>query len=51
MMKAQVLANFLVECIWSNEKLEELPTTQANSGPTWIFHVDGLSTLKEVGVD
>lgn len=40
-MKAQVLVDFLIECTWSNKKLEEVSTEQSNLGMTWILHVDG----------
>lgn len=33
-MKAPVLANFLVECTWSHDKLEELPAEQLDTGMT-----------------
>lgn len=44
-MKVQVLADFIIECTWLNDKPEEASTKNPNEQPdpatTWILHVDG----------
>lgn len=46
-MKAQILANFLDECIWSNNKpkeaLAESLVKPLDVEMTWILHMDGIS--------
>lgn len=46
-IKVQVLANFFVKCIWSDDKLKEalayLSTKQPDLEITWILHMDGTS--------
>lgn len=45
-MKAQVLVDFLVECTWLVDELEEVlvepHTKPSDVGLTCIFHVDGV---------
>lgn len=53
-MKAQVLADFLVECTWSDDELKEvpieLPTRPPDMESTWILHMDGTSNSEGSGV-
>lgn len=53
-MKSQVLADFLVECTWVKEQLEEPqanPSNTATEGKEddWILHVDRVSNSQESG--
>ena len=45
MIKAQVLANFIVEFTPSQGELDELDEAQR-----WVVHVDGSSTLHVGGI-
>lgn len=49
-MKFQVLADFLVEYMWSNDELEETlieqPPKSSDLGSTWILHIDAASNLQ-----
>lgn len=53
-MKAQILANFLVECTWTGDKLEEVPdeplAESTHKDPAWILHMDGASNSQGSGV-
>ena len=55
-MKVQVLANFVIECTISNDKLDQKMTcklientSKTDHGSIWVLHVDGASnTLKSI---
>lgn len=49
-MKVQVLADFLVEYIWSEETPNEGPVEQLDAKLTWIMYVDDASNFYESGV-
>lgn len=45
-IKAQILIDFLIECTWQDDKLEEL-VVLVNSELAWILHVDEASNFQE----
>ena len=50
-IKAQALANFIVECSWSTnlttKEVSESSPDLHKSEPTWVLHVDGASNSQE----
>ena len=52
-MKAQVLANFVIECTMSydnpedklNDKLMQIEIFKADLSSIWVLHVDGASNV------
>lgn len=53
-MKVQVLTDFLVECMWSDDKPEKVIIKQLAEQPnprmTWILHVEGVPNSQRSGV-
>lgn len=49
-MKEQVLANFIIECIWSNKKANLGKIKEECPEPMWILYVDEESNSLSNGV-
>ena len=58
-MKAQVLADFIVECTIpdnnpkdeANDKIKSVETFKLDLTSTWVLHIDGASNAQDSGTD